>query len=139
MIPVVIVDDGEADRYLVKRRMMKSEDFGELIEISSGDLFLKAFYSDNSQAYSAEEPLLVLMDINMPGRDGFQTIEEIRSRIAEGRGPASIIILMYTSSLNEHDQERAQQIGLVKGYLPKPIRKETMDYIRQVYRSHCAS
>ena len=103
-IPVVIVDDGEADRYLVKRRLSRSSEFCELIEMPSGDRFLEAFFSDKLMVYSEDMPLLVLMDINMPGRDGFQTVEEASLRMASGRGPASAVVLMYTSSLNARDQ-----------------------------------
>lgn len=138
MIPVVIVDDGEADRYLVRRRLSKSGQFDELIEVTSGDRFLEEFFGDNAPVYTGETPLLILMDINMPGRDGFQTIEEAEVLIAEGRGPANALVLMYTSSLNERDQERARQMTIVKGYLPKPMRNDSIDFIREMYESHCA-
>lgn len=139
MIPVVIVDDGEADRYLVKRRLSRSGDFQDLIEMPSGDCFLEEFFAQSSTLFIQEAPLLVLMDINMPGRDGFQTVDEAARRIADGQGPTSTVFLMYTSSLNAHDQERAKEIALVKGYLAKPMRKEGVDYIREIYRAHCAA
>lgn len=138
-IPVVIVDDGEADRYLVKRRLSRSSEFCELMEMPSGDRFLDEFFSDKPMVYSEQLPLLVLMDINMPGRDGFQTVEEVSLRMANGRGPGSVVVLMYTSSLNVRDQERASEYNIVKGYLPKPMRNESIDFIQRTYRLHCAA
>ncbi len=139
MIPVAIVDDGEADRYLVKRRLARSGKFGELIEFVSGDRFLEEFFDGTPSAYSRSEPLLILMDINMPGRDGFETIEEFSARLAASHRPDNTLILMYTSSLNSKDQQRAREFGVIKGYLEKPMRNNSVDFILGLYNDHCAA
>ena len=137
MIPVAIVDDGEADRYLVKRRLSRSGKFQELIEFTSGDRFLDEFLYGAPPIYTRSAPLLVLMDINMPGRDGFQTIEEFSARMAEEHRSDNTLILMYTSSLNNRDQERAREIHTIRGYLEKPMRNDSVDYILRLYSAHC--
>lgn len=135
-IPVIVVDDQEVDRYLIKRRLANFEDFCELLEATSGDRFLEDYFNGNPIKIKNEKPLLVLLDINMPGRDGFQTIEEIQKRTAEGLGPSSLIVLMFTSSCNERDKERAEEISIVKGYISKPLDNDDIPYIRDIYNSH---
>lgn len=137
-IPVVVVDDEVADRYLVKRRLTKIDEFGELIEISSGDKFLEQFFNGMPLSHIDNAPLLVLMDINMPGRDGFQTIEEVQRRIAEGRGPISIIVMMFTSSSDVRDQERADELDIIKGYISKPLDSDGISHILDIYKSETA-
>ncbi len=137
MIPVAIVDDGEADRYLVKRRLSRSGKFQELIEFTSGDRFLEEFLYGPPPIYTRSSPLLVLMDINMPGRDGFQTVEEFSARLSESPRSDNTLIVMYTSSLNDQDQERAREIHTVRGYLEKPMRNDSIEQILRLYSAYC--
>lgn len=134
-IPIVVVDDQETDRYLVKRNLARADDFDVPVELPSGDLFLDRFFSRDPGDHSDEPVLLVLMDINMPGLDGFETIEEAQRRIAQGQGPQSVAVMMFTSSDNAQDRQRAEDLDIVKGYITKPISKENISYIRSLYKS----
>ena len=60
-------------------------------------------------------PDLVLMDIQLPGRDGFALLQEVRaSRYAALR------VLALTAHAMSGDRERALQAGF-DGYITKPI------------------
>ncbi len=61
---------------------------------------------------------LILTDLHMPGMDGFQFIEHIRSK--DGSTPATI--MMLTSSGHSGDAARCEELG-VASYLLKPIRQ----------------
>lgn len=134
-IPVIVVDDQEADRYIVKRRLAKHDDFEELLEFTSGDIFLESFFDGQQISHDSDTPLLVLMDINMPGRNGFQTVEEIEQRIVDGKGPTSIAVMMFTSSNNSGDHDKAKELNIVKGYINKPLNSESIVYIKDLYHS----
>ncbi len=61
------------------------------------------------------EPELVLMDIQLPGKDGFALLDEIR------RSPHSgLRVLALTAHAMSGDRERALQAGF-DGYITKPI------------------
>lgn len=61
------------------------------------------------------DPDLVLMDIQLPGRDGFALLEEIRrSRHARLR------VVALTAHAMRGDRERALEAGF-DGYITKPI------------------
>ena len=61
------------------------------------------------------EPELILMDIQLPGKDGFALLEEIR------RSPHSgLRVLALTAHAMSGDRERALQAGF-DGYITKPI------------------
>lgn len=134
-IPVIVVDDQEADRYIVKRRLAKHDDFDELLEFTSGDVFLERFFNGGQLDHNPDTPLLVLMDINMPGRNGFQTVAEIEQRIVDGKGPTSIAVMMFTSSSNSRDHEKANELNIIKGYINKPLNSESIVYLRNLYNS----
>lgn len=135
-IPVVIVDDNEVDRYVVKRVLSKFDEFDELKEAKSGVEFLKKFFNGEPGSHVGDPPLCILMDINMPGLSGFETIEEMDKRSGEGRGPSGIVVMMITSSANPSDQLRADGLGSVLGYTTKPLVKEGAAEIITIYKAH---
>ncbi len=61
------------------------------------------------------EPELVLMDIQLPGKDGFTLLGEIRQS-----GHADLRVLALTAHAMSGDRERAMQAGF-DGYITKPI------------------
>jgi CheY-like chemotaxis protein len=65
------------------------------------------------------EPELVLMDIQLPGKDGFALLAEIR----QSRHGA-LRILALTAHAMSGDRERALQAGF-DGYITKPIEVRT--------------
>jgi signal transduction histidine kinase len=77
----------------------------------------------------AEEirPDLILMDINMPGLDGYAAATKIKSL----PGLVNTPIIAVTANVVEGDRERALTAGC-DGYLPKPIDVDTLpDQIHQ--------
>ena len=60
-------------------------------------------------------PDLVLMDIQLPGKDGFALLEEIRQSQYAG-----LRVLALTAHAMSGDKERALQAGF-DGYITKPI------------------
>ena len=135
-IPVVVVDDSKVDRYSVRRRLSRNDDFGEVFEAEDGEIFLEQFYSGTHGPLNLtqlESPLMVLMDINMPRLNGFETVEKMQERMEAGVGPQSIAVLMFTSSSNEADVARAESLPLVRGYFTKPLSDDDVIALRGFY------
>lgn len=59
-------------------------------------------------------PHLLLLDLNLPKRDGFEVLRWLRARQRFGAVP----VLIITSSDSPHDQSRAAELGA--GYFRKP-------------------
>lgn len=135
-VPVVIVDDSDADRYIVKRRLSKAGGFGEVMEATDGIVFLEEFFNGGPQLETEDLPLLVLMDVNMPGLSGFETIEELQRRVALGKGPTSLVVMMFTSSNNPDDMAQAENLASVKGYINKPLDESGIEKIRLICQSN---
>jgi two-component system cell cycle response regulator DivK len=66
------------------------------------------------QTIEREAPDLVLMDIQLPGKDGFALLQEIRA------SAAAVRVVALTAHAMSGDRERALQAGF-DGYITKPI------------------
>jgi two-component system, sensor histidine kinase and response regulator len=73
-------------------------------------------------AKQAGEPYgLILLDMHMPGMDGFQFVERLRQRPEL----ATATIMMLTSAGHRGDAERCKALG-ISAYLLKPIRQSEL-------------
>lgn len=68
-----------------------------------------------------EKPYFIIMDIDLPGIDGFETTRRIRASSANGEIP----IIAITSYAMRGDQEKILELGC-NGYFEKPINPLTI-------------
>lgn len=74
-------------------------------------------------------PVLAMVDIKMPGMNGLELVERIRTTPVLKRLP----IIMLTSSSEEMDVTRAYDLG-VNSYLVKPVRfEEFVEIVKKVH------
>lgn len=131
----VLVDDSDMDRYLVKRYLTRRGAFGEIIEAGSGVEFIDSICDTHRLDDMSAKPILVLMDINMPIMDGFETVQALQQRVEKGQVPSSLVVMMFTSSDNPEDKKRAEQIDIVKGYIVKPIDDKDVERLIQLFEN----
>ena len=64
----------------------------------------------------AEKPQIVLLDIQLPGEDGFQLLDRLRNNLGAELPP----VVALTAHAMSGDREKALRAGF-SGYLTKPI------------------
>jgi CheY-like chemotaxis protein len=107
MKKVLIADDTDTGRELVKTVL---EDCNyEVVEATNGIDAL-------AQARQVR-PDLIILDLHMPGLDGFGVIQELRRDQSFANTP----VMALTASAMMGDRERALSMGFT-GYIAKPIR-----------------
>lgn len=129
---VVIVDDSKADRYTIKRRLSKLEGTSKIIEYDAGDTFLEDFFQSGNEIIESNDRLLVVMDINMPRLNGFETVAGMQSRVGQGQNVDSCVVMMFSSSDNPKDREMAASFDLVQGYIVKPFDQNDLSTIQKL-------
>lgn len=103
---ILYVEDNPENRLLV-RRILLAEGYS-LIEAKDANEALNLL--------SSKHPDLILMDINMPGVDGYTLTAHIKSM----PGFANVPILAITANVMRGDREKTLQAGC-DGYIQKPI------------------
>lgn len=114
---ILLVDDSENDILLTRMAFKRAGFNSALQEVRNGEqaiAYLKGdgVYSDRNQY---PMPSIMLMDLNMPMKNGFDVLGWVRERPAFKR--LSIVIL--TASMRPEDVERAFSLG-ANSYLVKP-------------------
>jgi PAS domain S-box-containing protein len=113
---VLVVDDNETNRLILDEML---QNWGMAVTCVEG------VDSAAAQLQSAKEtglPFeLVLSDVNMPDRDGFDLAGEIQS----DESLADAVILMLTSGDRSDEVQRARELG-VAAYLRKPVKQSEL-------------
>ena len=111
---ILIVEDNRGDVLLVELALREAGLRFELIHMADGEKAID--YLRKLATGGAGPPLdLVFLDLNLPKRDGWEVLEELRSVPMEQ--PVPVIIL--SSSSAPHDIARAERLGVAK-YIRKP-------------------
>jgi DNA-binding response OmpR family regulator len=115
---VLLVEDEASDAALVMRAFDKAAMNSKVIRLSDGDQAVSYMRGDPPYHERAAYPLpsVILLDIKLPRRSGFEVIEWVR----EQQGPVNrTMIVMLTSSRFRGDVNRAYELG-ANSYLTKP-------------------
>ena len=103
---ILYVEDNSDNRILV-RRVLEAEGY-QIAEASNAE--------DAMQKIQSVRPNLILMDINMPGVDGYA----LTARIKATPGFAAVPIVAVTANVMRGDREKSLEAGC-DGYIQKPI------------------
>lgn len=115
--PILVVDDNEDDFEAIARAFKKVGLTNPVTLCTTGQAameFLKREGEYQSLA-SAPRPQLIMLDLNMPGMDGFQVLQRIREDAALRKIP----VVVWTTSSNEKDVEACYTLG-ANAYMQKP-------------------
>lgn len=117
-ITVLVVDDDTQTLRLVSVMLSKTKFLTHCV--SSADAALK-WLSEN-------EPQIILMDINLPGKDGFGILEDIKKNY----NFLNTKIVAFTSIILQDDKDRFTKAGFDE-YFHKPFdRKELVLFLEKI-------
>jgi CheY-like chemotaxis protein len=105
---VLLVEDDEADAYLIRRALAGNPRIGEVVRVQDGIEALELI--DNGTV----KPDLAIVDLHMPRKDGFALLREFATR-ETARFPSVVL----TSSRAGADALRSRMRGAVE-FLTKP-------------------
>ena len=126
---VMLVDDNPNDNFFHEREIKKNNQATIVITKNNGTEALEYLKSKkNSQEL---QPDLIFLDINMPGMNGWEFLQEYNE--LEKELQSRVIIIMLTTSDNPDDEERAKTGNFISDFITKPLTKEKMNTITNKY------
>ena len=108
MAKILLVDDAAFMRMMLKNTLTQAG-YTDLIEAEDG---VKAV-----EAYTAEKPDLVFMDITMPNKDGLETLKEIKAM-----DPGATIVMC--SAMGQETMVMDSIKSGAKDFIVKPFKPE---------------
>jgi CheY-like chemotaxis protein len=114
---VLIADDSENDLELTRRALAKSKLANEIVVVRDGAEALDFLYRrGNFSSRDQTDPMVVLLDINMPKVSGLEVLAEIKN---DPRLRA-IPVVMLTSSRQGPDVDACYRLN-ANAYVVKPV------------------
>lgn len=108
---ILIVDDDADDREIIRDAFVSTVEEQEYVFIENGDKLLDFL----EQLADGDAPSLILLDLNMPGKDGRETLKEIKSN----RRFHHIPTIVFTTSSSQRDRQMVYDLG-ANCFLTKP-------------------
>jgi two-component system, chemotaxis family, response regulator Rcp1 len=126
MVDILLVEDNEGDARLAKEAMRDSKIMNTMHHVSDGEEAM-AFLRREGEHAGAPRPDLILLDLNLPKKDGRQVLAEIKGDEDLMRIP--VVILTVSSA--EEDILKTYNLH-ANCYITKPI---DLDQFLKVVRS----
>ena len=125
-IIILYAEDDPEDRMLVEDAMEESRLANELHFVEDGEELMDYLHRRGKYTELSNKPLpgLILLDLNMPNKDGREALEEIKADPDLRRIP----IVVLTTSKAEEDILRTYDMG-VGGFVVKPVTFESLVYV----------
>jgi CheY-like chemotaxis protein len=117
-VVILMADDDADDRQMTKEALAESRLANELHFVEDGVLLMDYLHGRGaySEPGSAPRPGVILLDLNMPRKDGREALREIKAD-ADLR---TIPVFVLTTSKAEEDIARSYDLG-ANSYITKPV------------------
>jgi CheY-like chemotaxis protein len=116
---VLMVEDDDNDVFFVERAFKQAQVVNPLHRVKDGEEALAYLKGEGRFTNRDQFPLphLMLLDLKMPRKNGFEVIQWVRAQPGLKRMP----LVVLTSSKEDPDVNRAYELG-ANTYLVKPVK-----------------
>ncbi|HVF80783.1 MAG TPA: response regulator [Flavisolibacter sp.] len=108
---IVIVDDDADDREIIRDAFENYKKEQQYVFLESGDRLLDYL----EQSTDANAPSLIMLDLNMPGKDGREILKEIKTDNRFQHIPT----IIFTTSSSQRDKQMVYSLG-ANCFITKP-------------------
>lgn len=123
----MLIDDNADDNF-IHDRLIRKNNAAEIVIIKKGAReALDYLRSKKDDSEPPPPPDLIFLDINMPGMNGWEFLQEYKKMPKEFKSRA--VVTMLTTSENPADRVKAQSFTEISEFKSKPLTKEMLQAI----------
>jgi len=115
-ITILLVEDDPGHALLIEKNLRRANITNAIVKFDNGQKALDFLFKDEG---GFREPLLILLDLNLPVLDGYQVLKTIRNDERTKRIP----VVVLTTTDNPHEVARCYEHGC-NLYVTKPVEYE---------------
>ena len=124
----LLIDDDDIFNFLNKKVLEKSGNAQQIIVHTSAKDVLN--YLSSIMGNEQNWPQIVLLDIRMPGMDGFEFLEVFKNM--DERFLKQVKVFMLTSSIDDRDKRKSEIFPFVYGYYSKPLSPTILQNMEEI-------
>jgi len=114
-IYILIAEDDADDRFLLKSAFEENGFKDQLHFVENGIELMDFLKNVISRGLLAKMPRFILLDLNMPKRDGREVLKEIKQNPYLKKIP----VIIFSTTSNEQEMRRCYELG-ANSYITKP-------------------
>jgi CheY-like chemotaxis protein len=128
-VTMVLVEDDPGHARLIERNLRRAHITNDLVVLRDGQEAVEYFFPEGEDGTAGRGmPLLVLLDLNLPGVDGYQVLARLKADERTRRIP----VIILTTTDDPRDIARCYDLGC-NVYITKPVEYEQFaEAIRQL-------
>ncbi len=132
-ITILMADDDEDDRRLTHEALEEGRLINDIRFVDNGEELMEYLRKQGKYAPPAEAPRpgLILLDLNMPRKDGRTVLKELKSDPELRQIP----VIVLTTSKADEDVFKSYDLG-VNSYIVKPVTFEALVDILQTLEKY---
>ena len=129
---ILIAEDDADDRFLLQTAF-EENGFTDTLEFVENGIELIEYLSGimHKKTLDIHYPGLILLDLNMPKKDGREVLKEIKQHPVLKKIP----VIIFTTTKNEHEIRRCYELG-ANTYIVKPVSFDALVRVIQEIRSY---
>jgi CheY-like chemotaxis protein len=126
-VVILMADDDDDDYLLTQKALQESKLLNNLSRVKDGEELIDYLKGRGEYAGTVQtRPGVILLDLNMPRKDGREALREIKS----DPDLADIPVVVFTTSKAEEDIYRSYKLG-VNSFITKPVTFENLIQVMQ--------
>jgi CheY-like chemotaxis protein len=128
-LTILMVEDDPGHARLIERNLRRANVTNDIVVVSDGYEAIDYFFGDNGYVNQSRfPPLLILLDLNLPGLSGLQVLERLK---ADSR-TRSLPVIILTTTEEPQEIQRCYALGC-NVYVTKPVvYKEFADAVQKL-------
>ncbi len=132
-ISILVADDDADDRLLIKEAFEENRIRNELDFVEDGEQLMAFLRREGEYAHLEGQPYpgLILLDLNMPKKDGREALAEMKAEAELCRIP----VVVLTTSKAEEDILRTYGLG-VSSFITKPVTFDDLVILTKVLATY---